>query len=214
MFTAFSQADASTSRKFGGTGLGLSISKHLVEKMGGKIGVTSQEGTGSTFWFHIELGKPLGLSLKTDSQKQATGQLALMGLRVLVAEDNIVNQKIAVKMLEKMGVQADVVVNGREVLKAIQAVPYDLILMDCQMPEMDGYEVTREIRASKTGTNQKMVIVAMTANAFKGDKEKCLECGMNDYVSKPVKAPDLAAMIWKWAKDSPSALQQKSDKAG
>ena len=121
-------------------------------------------------------------------------------VRILVAEDNPINQKIALKYLEKMGLRADAVANGQEALDALASIPYDLIIMDCQMPELDGYEATRRIRASKTLPRNDIPIVALTANAMAGEKERCLEAGMNDYVSKPVKADVLFAALSRWLK--------------
>ncbi len=199
LFRAFSQADASTNRRFGGTGLGLSISKHLVELMGGEIGVLSQEGRGSQFWFQMKLKKAdpnalVAAQVSTPAPSAANDR----PVRVLVAEDNPVNQKVALAVLKKLGYRAHAVGNGNEVLDALREMPFDLILMDCQMPVMDGYETTGIIRTSQTLGLQAIPIVAMTANALKGDREKCLAAGMDDYVSKPVKEQDLATMIEKW----------------
>ncbi len=340
LFQAFTQADSSTTRKYGGTGLGLAISKQLVTLMGGTIGVQSTVGQGSTFWFTVRLGKraapcvtpaPQQATLRgvrvlcvddnatnravlaaqlhawgmhvdcvadsdqaleylrlADSQSQpyalglldyqmpgmdgmtlgrvmkadraladmrlvlltsfgqrGHGQAALqagfagylvkpirqsplydclvtvMGMsttptpptlitchnaaevqtqartRVLVAEDNIVNQKVAVRMLEKLGCRVDVVANGCEALKVLAQCPYDLVLMDCQMPEMDGYAATAAIRARERQTGQHLPIIAMTANAMQGDREDCLQAGMDDYVSKPVQPAQLLTMLQK-----------------
>lgn len=199
MFKAFSQADNSTQRKFGGTGLGLSISKMLVERMNGKIGVESVEGKGSNFWFEILL--PIGTQSKevlSQIEISKNSNLSNRKTRILIAEDNTVNQIITRKMIEKMGFYADVVANGQEVLEALGMAPYDLILMDCQMPEMDGYEATKAIRLSKTLPDPNIPILAMTANAMAGDSEKCLESGMNDYISKPVSAEKLASIVKGW----------------
>lgn len=198
MFHAFSQADASTTRRFGGTGLGLSICKHLVEKLNGTIGVESTEGQGSMFWFTLSLRNANAPKHSGLGEVGNFRELTDRQLRVLVAEDNPVNQVIAVTVLENMGLSADAVANGKEVLDALQSIPYDLILMDCQMPEMDGYEATRQIRASETLPKPDITVIAMTANAIQGDKERCLAAGMNDYVSKPVKNDELFAVLSRW----------------
>ena len=198
MFKAFSQADSSTSRRFGGTGLGLSISKNLVEQMNGKIGVETRENIGSTFWFTVKLNRAKNPVKDLSGGIGSFEGMSARPMRVLIAEDNTINQKIALRYLEKMGLRADVVANGLEVLDALRAIPYDLILMDCQMPEMDGLEATRIIRSSESLQRQNIPIIAMTANAIKGDREKCLEAGMNDYVSKPVAPSELFLMLQKW----------------
>jgi len=340
LFQAFTQADGSTTRKYGGTGLGLCISRQLVELMGGEIGVESTFGGGSTFWFtatfekqlgqpvHIEkaslsnlrvlivddnetnrrilcsqtrcwemvptdcdsgqkalellrdavaTGRPYDLAIldlmmpemdgfelaRTIKSDPNTGKLPLVMLtsfgdrrhaeqaqetgvaaylpkpvrqtqlqdclstvmgrarenvkpvaresvrpdpvvedlmsqkRILLAEDNFVNQKVAVRQLKKLGVRTDAVANGREVLEALKRIPYDLVLMDCQMPEMDGYEATAEIRR-REGSIHRTPIVAMTANALEGDREKCLAAGMDDYISKPVKTGELERVLEKY----------------
>jgi signal transduction histidine kinase/ligand-binding sensor domain-containing protein/CheY-like chemotaxis protein len=207
LFQAFTQADGSLTRKYGGTGLGLSISKKLVTLMDGNIDFSSVVGKGSTFWFTVRLETPStnGSSNHAieNNQLEHTEKFITNvnpNIRVLVVEDNIVNQKVAKMQVEKLGYKVDVVANGLEVLKAIDSIHYDLILMDCQMPEMDGYEATREIRRrekqSKRSTHIR--IIAMTANALEGEREKCLEAGMDDYISKPVKQDALAKIIAKW----------------
>ena len=197
LFEAFRQADGSTSRKYGGTGLGLAISRRLVELMGGTIGLDSVEGEGSTFWFTVDLARQRN-PMKAAAVRTApvTAPRRLQG-RVLVVEDNAVNQRVALLQLKKLGLTADAVANGREAIDALDRAPYDLVLMDCQMPVMDGFEATRAIRAGATAY-QHIPIVAMTANALKGDREECLAAGMNDYVSKPIKVDDLSAAIEKW----------------
>jgi PAS domain S-box-containing protein len=201
LFKAFSQADASTNRRFGGTGLGLSISKRLVELMGGQIGVNSKPDLGSEFWFQLYLKRSVAAtaaaSATAEPVVESSDQARL--IRVLVAEDNPVNQKVAIAVLRKLGYRAHAVANGHEVLDALREMPFDLILMDCQMPVMDGFETTRIIRKSQTLDQKNIPIIAMTANALKGDRERCLECGMDDYVAKPVKEQVLAAMIEKWS---------------
>lgn len=197
LFQKFTQSDSSTHRKFGGTGLGLSISKLLVERMGGAIGLESKLGEGSTFWFELEL--PLGVEnlTFTEDNFKIEESKSKSNLKVLVAEDNIINQKVTTALLKKLGYESQVVANGFEVLSILNTVKFDLILMDCQMPDMDGFEATEKIRNSKSPFSN-IAIIAMTANAMEGDREKCIAIGMNDYLTKPVSLKDLSITLNKW----------------
>jgi CheY-like chemotaxis protein/anti-sigma regulatory factor (Ser/Thr protein kinase) len=199
LFEAFAQGDASTTRKYGGTGLGLAICKQLVAKMRGDIGVESAPGQGSTFWFTVELTKQPANPVRPVEAEPAGEQSAEMGplasgLRILIAEDNVVNQRVAAYELSQLGYSADTVADGCEVLEALSRIPYAIILMDCHMPELDGYETTRRIRAA--GGHQPYII-AITANAMQGDKEVCLAAGMDNYVSKPLRGSELKAALLK-----------------
>jgi PAS domain S-box-containing protein len=204
LFQAFTQADGSTTRRFGGTGLGLAICKQLVEKMHGDLGVESSAGAGSTFWFTLELAKQSkdvvriapqetkDMSLSEPKIEPGNDSRPLRRQRVLIAEDNAVNQRVAIAQLMKLGYAADSVTNGLEVLEALSRIPYDVILMDCQMPELDGYETTRQVR--NRGGHQPYII-AMTANAMQGDRELCLATGMDSYISKPMRIADLKSAL-------------------
>jgi len=211
LFNAFSQADASLARKFGGTGLGLAISKGLAEQMGGSIGVESVPGKGSTFWFIIPF-------LKQPSRAQTPEAITVFGkfpeekneresrrheqyqpgqrLRILVAEDNMANQKVIVGILEKLGHSAVAVASGGGAGKAPGMVPYDLVLMDIQMPEMDGLEAVAIIRDPNSQVRDHDIpVMALTAHAMEGDREKCLAAGMNGYITKPVSIKSVADAI-------------------
>ncbi len=205
LFEAFGQADPSIARKYGGSGLGLAISRRLAEAMGGEVAVESTQGEGATFCFRwraaIEQEQATRLSgagfdtttFTPDTLKPVP--VAKSALRVLVAEDNRVNQRVLLAHLNKLGYRADAVADGTEVVKLLEGREYDVILMDVQMPEMDGYETTRRIRQKDVGKRQPY-IVAVTANAMKGDAELCLNAGMNGYISKPVRVEELAEALF------------------
>jgi signal transduction histidine kinase/CheY-like chemotaxis protein/HPt (histidine-containing phosphotransfer) domain-containing protein len=198
LFKRFSQSDNSTTRKFGGTGLGLAICKQITELMGGRIGVAAAPGGGSQFWFEVPftLAAPPVISIEDntdDSVSQPARQLS-----VLVVDDNRVNRMIVDMMLSKHGHKVSTAVNGREALEAVKHGAFDLVLMDVQMPEMDGPTATRQIRAL-AGPQRSIRIIALTANAMPGHREEYLGAGMNDYVAKPINAKTLMSMINKSA---------------
>lgn len=206
MFQAFSQEDSTTSRRFGGTGLGLSISKQLVELMHGEIGVESEPDVGSTFWFNLTLAH--GQRTKEEAPVKPVAKITT-GAKILIAEDNRVNQIIALKTLRKWGYHPHAVASGNEVLDALRESTYDLILMDCQMPEMDGYQTTSIIRTSDSLNKKEIPIVAMTGSASENDRKKCFSSGMNDYITKPVRESDLIFVIEKWLDCKPIQTNKK-----
>jgi PAS domain S-box-containing protein len=199
LFEKFTQTDASTTREFGGTGLGLAISKHLVEMMDGEIGMISEEGKGSEFWFSVQLARSANAAVPCTRPSRPSGTLKNEGFRVLLVEDNAINQEVGLGILTKLGVNAIAVGDGTEALHALEKSCFDLVLMDVQMPTMDGIEATRRIRNPKsTVQNREIPIIAMTARAMSGDREKCLAAGMDDYISKPITMKTLEAVILKW----------------
>ncbi len=200
MFEPFTQADVSTTRLYGGTGLGLAIAREIIELMGGTITADSQPGHGSTFRFAVHLEAPAALngSLAPSPGRSSTPAPAWpTPPLVLVAEDSPVNQIVATRVLERCGCRVEVVADGREALRALATRHYDAVLMDCQMPNIDGYDATVELRRAEKGARHTPVI-AMTAQAMEGDRERCINAGMDDYISKPVRHADLINALRRW----------------
>lgn len=205
LFQPFTQADSSTTRKFGGTGLGLAICKRLVEQMNGNIWIESTLGTGTIFHFSLQAEATESTAIEQLLLQKPDTLLVEAAIteheksHFLVVDDNAINTKLAVGILHKLGYSADTASNGREAVEAIIRQRYDMVFMDMQMPEMDGLEATRAIRKIPQ-FEKHPIIIAMTANALEGDKERCLEVGMNDYISKPIRLNDVKSVIEIWEK--------------
>lgn len=198
IFDAFTQVESSSTRKYEGTGLGLTICRKIISLMDGEIGVESTLGQGSVFWFAVPLEvihahSQMNMPDQT-SQQEANSQ----DIRILVVEDAPVNQMLVMQILSKLGYQADAVENGQQALDRLEAEDFDLVLMDCQMPVLNGYEATQEIRQRESGQDRHIPIIGLTAYAMTGDREKCLEAGMDDYLSKPIRVQMLADLLQKW----------------
>lgn len=209
IFAPFMQADGSMTRRYGGTGLGLTISARLAEMMGGRIWVESTVGQGSNFHFTVRIGVQRGayeainqpgsptLMVNHNATDQPAEALTVRTLRILLAEDNIINQKVTVAALTKAGYQVSLANNGKEAVTMLEEQPFDLVLMDVQMPEMDGLEATAAIRHMEKLLGQHTPIIALTAHTMQGDKERLLDAGMDGYVSKPIRQEELLQTIRK-----------------
>ena len=198
VFDAFTQADASTTRRHGGSGIGLAIARELVDLMGGSLGVDSRPGMGSTFWFELSLQPSYGEPEPVVSEPQPFEDGGLSA-RVLLAEDDAINQMVVEAMLTRLGCQVELAQDGAAACAATARQRYDMILMDCHMPVMDGFEATRRIRDDEARRRSaRTPIVALTADALAGDRERCLEAGMDDYLTKPVSSATLAATVERW----------------
>jgi signal transduction histidine kinase/CheY-like chemotaxis protein/HPt (histidine-containing phosphotransfer) domain-containing protein len=211
LFQPFVQADSSTARRYGGTGLGLSICKRLVERMKGEIGVHSVPGQGATFWFRVRMPALPDQSLAGDAPRPEPTR-ASTGKRVLVVDDNAINRSLVAAQLEALGYDADLVESGVAALERMSQVRYDLVLMDCQLPGLDGYETTRRIRAGESAETR-AVIIAMTAHAMAGERERCMAAGMDDYLAKPVRLAQLQAALGRWLQAG-AGSQRSADAPG
>jgi signal transduction histidine kinase/CheY-like chemotaxis protein len=220
IFAPFTQADSSTTRRYGGTGLGLAICRQLVALMGGSIGVESTEGVGSTFWFTVRMEKQGGSALTAPEPSFAPGHNAHLqavgnGIRILLTEDEPSAREIIPKLLKNYGYQVDLAGDGKEALRALEEEDYDLVLMDCMMPEMNGYEVTTVIRNPASAVRRHDIpIIAITGNAMNQDRERCIAAGMDDHLSKPLMLPDLLDKLAKCLNAGQSSSGRKKETGG
>jgi CheY-like chemotaxis protein len=197
LFQKFSQVDSSGARRFEGTGLGLAICRNLVELMGGLVGVASEPGRGSTFWFTLPITER-PVPVENPIEEQDLDRTAVLSQkRVLLVDDNRVNRLVGQKMLERLGCSVDLALGGQEAVEMVGRCDYDLVFMDCQMPGMDGYAATRAIREAE-GSRRRVPIVAFTANAMSGEQEHCLASGMDDYLTKPIRPLELKSIVTRW----------------
>jgi two-component system, sensor histidine kinase and response regulator len=214
IFEAFTQAETSTSRRYGGTGLGLAICHDLVALMQGRIWLESQPGKGSTFHFTAAFGRTSGISIKPRAPRKKTEVTTNTSMKVLIVEDGHVSQLVGARMLEKRGHHVTLASSGREAIVRCQKDAFDAILMDVHMPGLNGYEATARIRRLEQNTGRHVPIIAMTANAMKGDREKCLAAGMDDYISKPLRSAELFRVVEQYAQRSASQdLGQQASEA-
>ncbi len=218
LFAPFSQAESTSARRFGGTGLGLAISSSLVEIMGGEIGLESTRRVGSTFWFCLPLWPApaageavprVSPSAASEAPEPAAGQRGKY--RIMVVDDDTINRLVAESQLEDLGFEVTAVESGKRALAAVERQSFDAILMDCQMPELDGYETTRRIRRHES-PGRRAVIVAVTAHAMKGERERCLAAGMDDYLSKPLRGEDLRAVLDRWLLGGDASAEAGADR--
>ena len=201
LFDPFTQADGSITRKYGGTGLGLTISRRLVELMGGAISISSEEGYGTTFAFTLKLEKSPGVNLRLRQKKEKAVKnvSGIDQVKILVVEDNKTNQFLCMSILKRLGYSAELAENGIDCVRLMREKEFDVVLMDCQMPEMDGFEATRLIRSGTSGViNSDVPVIALTAHAMEGDRELCMDAGMNDYLSKPFSLKEIEEIITRW----------------
>jgi len=199
VFDAFTQVDASSTRRHRGSGLGLAIVKELAELMGGRVGLDSRIDEGSTFWLELPLKRAVGAPPESGPAPLQPMGDTVPSARILLAEDDAINQMVVAAMLEKIGCTVDVVADGAAARDAAACTHYDLIFMDCHMPGMDGFEATRRIRDDLGSPGARTPIVALTADALAGDRERCIASGMDDYMTKPVRSGQLAAAVQRWA---------------